>query len=294
MDPQARTTGGRAELAGCKRALLAVGVFPIRNHYYEPQFDFSTSPPDRGERSLPGIDWNIAGQLALLERLTLSTELQDIDRPATGPLEFSLDNKNFVAGDAEVWYQMVRYFKPRRIIEIGSGHSTLLALGATRANMAEEPAYTCSHTCVEPYEMPWLSTSGVKVVRERVETLGIEPFLELQHGDILFIDSSHIIRPDGDVLTEYLEILPRLNIGVIVHVHDIFSPRNYLKAWMEDKVLFWNEQYLLEAFLSHNTSWRVLASLNLLHHRHFEELANVAPYLQRESEPGSFYMQRVS
>lgn len=107
----------------------------------------------------------------------------------------------------------------------------------------------------------------------------MEIFGELEENDILFIDSSHMIRPEGDVLFEYLEILPSLAKGVIVHIHDIFSPRNYPKQWLVDEVRFWNEQYFLEAFLSHNRSGKIIAALNYLQHNHPETLKSVAPYL---------------
>lgn len=96
--------------------------------------------------------------------------------------------------------------------------------------------------------MTWLEEVGVSVVRKKVEEVELSFFSRLQGNDILFIDSSHIICPQGDVLFEYLELLPSLNKGVIVHVHDIFSPKNYLKQWLQDEIWFWNEQYLLEAF----------------------------------------------
>jgi len=118
-------------------------------------------------------------------------------------------------------------------------------------------------------------------------------FSELQENDILFIDSSHVIRPQGDVLFEYLELLPTLNPGVIVHVHDIFSPRNYLSSWLQNEVRFWNEQYLLEAFMVHNDKWKIIGALNWLHHNHYERLKLIAPYLSLEREPGSFYIQKV-
>ena len=142
--------------------------------------------------------------------------------------------------------------------------------------------------------MPWLEETEVSVVRKKVEQTNIDFFSELEENDILFIDSSHIIRPNGDVLYEYLELLPTLNTGVIVHVHDIFSPRNYPKNWIKDEVRLWNEQYLLEAFLSHNSEWKVIGALNFLHHNHYQDLKTIAPYLMPDREPGSFYMRKVS
>lgn len=275
-----------------RRLLLKVGVLPIRRHYYEPQFDHDETAVT-AERRLPGIDWNESRQLQFVDALCHADEAAELGKAPGGDLEFRFDNGNFESGDAEVWYQVVRATKPRRIFEIGSGNSTLLAVQALRRNRAEDPAYRCDHVCIEPYEMPWLERTGVRVIRQRVETLDAGLFATLGAGDILFIDSSHVIRPSGDVLFEYLEVLPTLASGVLVHVHDIFSPRNYPRAWLVDEIRLWNEQYLLEAFLCGNRDWSVVAALNFLHHRHYDKLKRVAPHLTPGREPGSFYIRRV-
>ena len=278
----------------CRKILVSVGVFPIRDHYYEPQFNFrSSSRAFSLDRELPGIDWNEREQLAMLELLRTADELEALAK-GSGELHFRFDNPSFGSGDAEYWYQMIRKSKPQRVIEIGSGHSTLMAREAIRRNRADDLVYSCQHTCIEPYEMPWLERTGVKVVRKRVEELEPAYFTQLDAGDILFIDSSHVIRPQGDVLFEYLEILPRLNVGVIVHVHDIFSPKNYPSSWIEHEVRLWNEQYLLEAFLTHNRDWKIIGALNYLTHHHYDRLKAVAPFLTPDREPGSFYMQRMA
>ena len=137
-------------------------------------------------------------------------------------LSFYLKNGAFESGDAEYWYQIIRTIKPARIFEVGSGHSTLMAINAINKNHEEDSTYRCKHVCIEPYEMPWLESSDVSVIRKKVEEVELSFFSQLQEGDILFIDSSHIIRPQGDVLFECLELLPSLNTGVVVHVHDIF------------------------------------------------------------------------
>lgn len=279
----------------CKNALMKVGVFPVRNHYYEPQFDHRFPRLDFSkDRNLPGIDWNISNQLEMLETFTFSQELVGIPIEKSDSIEFYLNNGAFISGDAEYWYQIIRRIKPNRIIEVGSGHSTLMASKAIGKNQVEDQSYVCEHICIEPFEMPWLEEAGVSVVRSKVEDLEISFFSQLQENDILFIDSSHIIRPQGDVLFEYLELLPSLNTGVIVHVHDIFSPKNYLKKWLQDEVRLWNEQYLLEAFLSHNSSWKIIGALNFLQHNHYENLKSVAPFLKPEREPGSFYIQKIA
>lgn len=284
---------GVQHLPFCKDVLLNVGVFPIRDHYYEPQF---RPPAARNDaiRPLPGVAWNAQEQLALLERMTFADELQDWSERSDNPLSFRFNNGFFESGDAEYWHQIVRLFKPRRIYEIGCGYSTLIAAHAIRLNREENAAHRCEHVCIEPYEQPWLERLGVQVIRQPVETLPASLFAKLEAGDVLFIDSSHVIRPRGDVLFEYLEVLPTLASGVVVHVHDIFSPRNYPRKWLVEQVRLWNEQYLLEAFLSHNNAWKILGALNYLHHEHPQQLKRVAPFVTPEREPCSFYMQKIA
>ena len=278
----------------CKKALMDIGVFPISNNYYEPQFDYrSECQQFSQDRNLTGIEWNIAEQIEILSTFSYAAELAKIPQSKTNSLDFYFNNDNFESGDAEYWYQIIRARKPLRIIEVGSGYSTLMAMKAIRNNQREDPTYSCQHICIEPYERPWLEKTGVKVMRKKVEDIELSFFTELAANDILFIDSSHIIRPQGDVLFEYLKLLPILKSGVIVHIHDIFSPKNYLKCWLVNEVQFWNEQYLLEAFLTHNNKWKIIGALNYLHHNHYEKLQPVAPYLSRDREPGSFYIQRI-
>lgn len=288
-------TAGVHRLPWCKSALMRVGVFPIRRHYYEPSFDNRTPVTDFSEnRHLPSINWNTDGQLAFLNRLRFSDELGELPQHDSGALEFSFNNGAFESGDAEYWYQVIRAVKPRRIIEIGSGKSTLMAIRAIKKNREEDNAYKPDHVCIEPYEAPWLEQLPVSVVRKKVEELDASFFKQLQENDLLFIDSSHVIRPQGDVLFEYLEVLPVLNRGVIVHIHDIFSPRNYLRQWLQDEVKLWNEQYLLEAFLSNNGCWEIIGALNYLHHNHYDKLKRVAPFLTPTREPGSFYIRKLA
>jgi len=274
--------------------LRHVGVFPIRDHYYEPLFDprHLRRPLDE-ERPLPGIDFNIPGQLDLLARFDYAAELDAI--PRTGiEGSFYYDNPNFSAGDAEFLYSAIRHFKPRRILEIGSGFSTLMMLRAIDANRAAEPAYRSRVVCVEPHEMPWLDyTPGIEILRQPVETLDAHYVTELQANDILFIDSSHVVRPQGDVLRVYLELLPLLARGVLVHVHDIFTPRDYPARWVVEEVRLYNEQYILEAFLSGNSHVEVIGALNLLAHRYPDRLAEKFPIFGSRigaCDPGSLWM----
>jgi hypothetical protein len=272
-----------------------LGIWPLRRHYYDPLFD----PRDLSGsldvvRVLPGIDWNVEQQLQILSKMTYRDELAAFLAPSDrDPLRFSFENSSFVSGDADYLYSFVRLFKPRRIVEVGCGHTTRLITAARRENQREDAAYACDHTCVEPYEAPWLGTLGVRVLRERVERLPMQTFADLEAGDLLFIDSSHVIRPCGDVLFQITEVLPALKPGVFVHFHDIFSPRHYLPEWLHKNVFLWNEQYLLESFLCNNAWYRITGALNFLHHTHYREFSAICARHGPGLEPGSFYIQRV-
>ncbi len=273
--------------------LNTIGVFPILNHYYEPQFIHEYDNSLENERNLPGIDWNINCQLNFINKMNFEKELITNHDGHLDQLKFDYNNNTFGSGDAEYFYQIIRLLKPKKIFEIGSGNSTKMAILAINKNKSEDNDYACRHLCIEPFEMPWLDSSGVELLRRKVEDLGVDFFSELGSGDILFIDSSHIIRPQGDVLFEYLELLPTLNKGVIVHIHDIFSPKNYLPQWLINDHRFWNEQYLLEAFLSNNNCWEIIGSLNYLKTHYYSDLSRVAPFLTSDRSPGSFYIRCI-
>jgi len=280
------------------RALFrALGVYPIRNHYYEPLFETNTlRRPLEEDRELTAVDLNASGQLDLLKNFSYRDELVAFPMNRESELTFYYDNNAFGPGDAEVLYSIIRHAKPRRIIEIGSGHSTLMARNAIVANKAADSSYTCKHVCIEPYENAWLKELDVELIRTPVELVDLSVFAELDENDILFIDSSHMIRPQGDVLFEYLELLPILSSGVFVHIHDIRTPKDYWPTWLNQDVRFWNEQYLVEAFLSFNNQYEIVAALNFLKHHHPTELADSCPVFGKRIdywEPGSLWIRRV-
>ncbi len=267
----------------------------LRHHYYSPVvFPRDIQEPLDAPRRLPGLDFNIAGQLELVRKFNYGEELVAIPLEKCDTDSAAYHNHAFESGDAEMLYNMIRHFKPRRVVEIGCGQSTLFALLAENRNRQDDPAHACHHICVEPYEQPWLEKMGVELIRERIEKLDISIVEALEENDILFIDSSHVLRPQGDVVCEYLLLLGLLRPGVIVHVHDIFTPRDYPPEWVLKDRRLWNEQYILEAFLSFNNSFEVLAMVNYLAHEHLGALKNACPILVKEPwrEPGSFWFRR--
>lgn len=277
-----------------------IGIYPIRDHYYEPSFNHKKYLVHslRLERNLPGIDINESGQLDWLNQFEYASELTKIPLNPGANSTFYYGNPNFPEGDAECLYSMIRLKKPNVIIEIGSGFSTMMARLAIDQNKKDNLHYNCRHICIEPYEMAWLDeVAGVEVLRQRVEDVDTSIFSMLNENDILFIDSSHVIRPQSDVLIECLGILPSLNPGVLIHFHDIFTPFDYPDHWLLDEVKFWNEQYLLEAFLSCNQKFQVILALNFLNAKHRIKLEEKFPMLQKQAQqidPRSFWILKIS
>lgn len=168
-----------------------------------------------------------------------------------------------------------------------------MIIKAIRQNKKEDTLYSCRHYCVEPFEQKWLQNLEIDLIREKVEDIPVSFFEQLKENDFLFIDSSHIIRPQGDVLFEYLELLPVLKKGVLVHIHDIFSPKDYPENWVFDHS-FWNEQYLLDAFLTFNRDYTIIGALNFLRHNYRKQLASKCPIFESQNgrEPAALWMRR--
>ena len=184
---------------------------------------------------------------------------------------------------------MVRHFQPRLIIEVGSGFSSLI-LGEAAVKNNNNSALVC----IEPFPVDFLQQGfpGLhSLIKKKIEDIDLEFFSQLESGDILFIDSSHTVKIGGDVNYLFLEVLPRLKPGVIVHVHDIFFPFNYPRDWVMEEFRFWTEQYLLQAFLSFNSEFEVLMANGYLAYRYMEDLKATftsSPWWSG----GSFWMRR--
>jgi methyltransferase family protein len=266
-------------------------VTPV--HFYQPIPDTQSLPETLWDRpsKLVGIDMNDSGQLDLLRRHfpKFRDEYEQIPIKPTGEGGgFHLNNRLFDGTDALVAYCMVRHFEPRLIIEVGSGFSSLVIGRAAAKNGS------ASLVCVEPFPREFLREGfpGLQtLIEKKVQQIDLEFFSQLQSGDILFIDSSHTVRIGGDVNYLFLEVLPRLSPGVIVHVHDIFLPFEYRRDWVLDEFRFWTEQYLLQAFLTFNSEFEVLLANYFLSHYHEEAVKSVFPDLPSWGG-GSFWMRR--
>ncbi len=242
-------------------------------HFYQPIPDTRSLPETLWERpsDLVGIDMNDAMQLDLLRNHfpKFRHEYDQFPTEATGTAgRFHFNNGLFDGTDALVAYCMIRHFQPRLIIEVGSGFSSLVAAEAIAKND------NSALICIEPFPLDFLRQgfAGLHfLIEKKVEDIGVEFFSQLESGDILFIDSSHTVKIGGDVNYLFLEVLPRLKPGVIVHVHDIFLPFDYRRDWVMEEFRFWTEQYLLQAFLSFNSEFEVLMANSYLAHRYIRD-----------------------
>ena len=225
-------------------------VTPV--HFYQPIPDIESLPETLWDRpsELLGIDMNDSVQLDLLTKHfpRFRSEYERIPIQPTGERgSFHLDNRLFGGTDALVAYCMVRQFQPQLIIEIGSGLSSVLLAQAAARNGGSDLI------CIEPFPREFVRKGfpGLRsLIEKKVQDIDLEFFSQLESSDLLFIDSSHAVKIGGDVNYLFLEVLPRLKPGVIVHVHDIFLPFEYRRDWVMDEFRFWSEQYLLQAFLT--------------------------------------------
>jgi len=250
------------------------------NNFYWPLNDlpFLRANPDLWlpARIPADIEWDLDAQEELLRRLAgYAGELADVPEEAPwGAGRFAWRNPVLQRGDAVAYYGLVRELRPRRVVEVGAGWSTLLLVRALRENRDRADV-----TLIEPEPSDWLLRavpSEWRFDRTILQRAEMNVFEGLQAGDILFYDGSHCARAGSDVNWFFFEVLPRLSEGVWVHVHDIRWPHE--RMWeIVDEGLSWNEQYLLQAFLMGNHQYRVRLAMNMLWVLRHDQVARFAP-----------------
>jgi predicted nucleic acid-binding Zn-ribbon protein len=269
-------------------------------HYYSCLPEVSTLKEQLWEETsaLVGIELNDSAQLRFLEQ-TCPRFKDEYDAfpydPTVVPYQYYLNQEMFRAVDAEVLHCIIRRYRPQRIIEVGSGFSTYVIASAAVANAQE--GHHAQVTVIDPNPndvmrqgFPGLST----VLEKPVQDTDISLFNSLRENDVLFVDSSHVLHIDSDVRFLVLEVLPRLNPGVLVHFHDIFLPLHYPREWVVREHRFWTEQYMLQAFLAFNRDFEVVWAGSYMHIRHSDALALAFPsYDPLTVWPGSFWIRRL-
>lgn len=275
----------------------ALGYDLVRRHFYSPIPDLARLPTDvwTRESELAGIDFDPAAGLKFLEK-ELAPYLDEYRPPleSTGsPRDYYLNNSLYESVDAETLYAIVRRFAPRRIIELGSGMSTLVIADARERN--GNPDAT-KHDVYDPFARPDLADVLTDVARLHPVGATEVPrsdFAKLEAGDLLFVDTTHTVKVGGEVNRIILEILPLLAPGVLIHVHDIFLPWEYPKEFMTERRFFWAEQYLLQAFLAYNDEFEILFSAHALQRLYPTRVSRLVPSAGRETRPAAFWLRRV-
>lgn len=241
-------------------------LFVPPGHFYSPIVDTDEAKcflEKQDKHPLPhqvtGIHINHDAIIGLWHKLVPFFLDHPFTEEANKGMRYHFENPNFSYGDGSVWHAMLRYFKPNKVIEIGSGYSSANLMDTTEHYLDNKVEITF----VEPYPELLENLIGrakkrVKIFANGVQDCDLSIFRELEHGDILFIDSTHILRTGSDVCFELFEVLPVLASGVIVHIHDIFWPFEYPEEWVLDDNRSWNELYAVRAFLSNNPEWEIL------------------------------------
>lgn len=244
----------------------STSAFPD-GHFYSPIVDPSSieesriwPPPNEACQPL-GIDFSPDSHENILReifpRYIAEYSYPENAESVQSPTQFYTQNSQFSWLDSRLLFVLLNHWKPKRLIEVGSGFSSLLAADVSHRMMSD----AMDVICIEPYPREFLETEvpGItQVVKQKVEDLPFDFFSSLQSGDVLFIDSSHVSKTGSDVNYLFFEVLPRLAAGVRIHVHDIFFPLDYPKSWVLEEKRSWNEQYVLRALLMYTNAFRVL------------------------------------
>lgn len=280
------------------RNLAGVTGFPAGS-YYSPLLDLAevARDPQRlvtaSERAWSTIDLRENDQDALLEEFLGSPTGLPLPPEANARWRYFARNEFFVFSDAWALTQMIAKWKPRRIIEVGSGFSSAAMLDAR-----EHLGLPIELTFIEPYPERLESLlraadhASARVLRQRVQEVAASVFAKLEAGDFLFIDSSHVAKVGSDLADLFVRVLPALRPGVFVHFHDIFFPGPYPLAWLRQGRA-WNEPLFLQAFLQFNSAFRVEWFNAFAGVTFRERLAAALPRFLDDTG-GSFWLRRIN
>ncbi len=274
--------------------------WPELTHFHSPVPDTRLlSTPQMRARLWPerapeqvGVDWRGEEQLALVRNELGRQEAMTFPETTEDPTEFFSTNPAFAPHDAWALQAMLRQLQPQRMIEVGSGWTSLLAARVNREHLDGQMRLTC----VDPYPQDFVAAGvdGISnLVEQPIEEMPLDFFAELEGGDVLFIDSTHTVKTGSDVVYLFGEVLPRLAPGVVIHIHDIFLPGEYPPQWVLAGWA-WNEQYLVQSFLAFNQEFEVVLSVGWLAHRHPEVIEAAVPGFERfyPGRGGSLWIRR--
>jgi hypothetical protein len=273
-------------------------MFVAAGHFYSPipsrdDVDAYVRHWNEGfPESIPGVDLRLDAQRALLDELAPMYADADFPEDQVAGRRYWYDNHSFGHGDGLMLHLMLRHLRPQRFIEIGSGFSSCMTLDTVERWLD----WGTEITMIEPYpqQLHDLLQPGdderFTLRVEGVQSVPTDVFRTLGAGDVLFIDSTHVSRVGSDVNHEIFEVLPALQSGVYVHLHDIFYPFDYPPPWVEEG-RGWTEAYVLRAFLQYNDAFEIVLWNHLLHVEEMERMARDFPAWTRNSG-GSIWLRK--
>lgn len=268
-------------------------------HFYSPLPDIEKIKEEEQKIfgsvpcQLPGIDLNTDDQIKLVRQFAQYRDQFPFQKEKQRNLRFFFGNPNFCLGDAFILYSFIRYFQPKRVIEIGSGYSSCLFLDMNEIFCNNQISYTF----IDPYPQLFYSLikkeerENIQMIPEKLEDIDTGIFSSLSNRDILFIDSTHVSKINSDVNHILFRIFPQLNPGVFIHFHDIFYPFEYPREWIYQGRA-WNEAYILRAFLQYNKDFNIVFFNSYLGTFYNELLRRELPLLSEHSG-SSIWLQRT-
>lgn len=245
-------------------------------HYYSPVIsieDIKKRESDIWKNAeidgVQGIDLRTREQIQLVHMFANYYDEMPFKADKQSKIRYQFENDYYSYTDGIILYSFIRHFKPKRIIEIGSGYSSAVMLDTNELFFDNK----IELLFIDPYSerlnslMTEVDKRQVKVIESDVQLVSLDVFEKLEAGDILFIDSTHVTKTGSDVNYILFEILPKLKKGVLIHFHDIFYPFEYPKEWVFRGVN-WNEDYILKAFLMYNDKFEIKIFSEYLHKLH--------------------------
>lgn len=286
----------KRQLNQCKENINSGLYYP--GHFYSPipdKKDITLEKYNKVIKSsfkLKAVDLNEKYQLELIKIFSKFYPPPFKDKKIN-KFRYYYQNPNFSYGDAISLYSIIRFFKPKKIIEIGSGFSSCVILDTNEFFFKEK----IKIEFIEPF--PDLFFSLIKnkdklknkIIVKKLQEINPNYFKTLKENDILFIDGTHVSKFNSDVNYIFFKILPILNKGVIIHFHDIFYPFEYPLSWLEQGI-YWNEIYLLNAFLQYNNSFKIIFFNNYLYYKYKKILFKNLP-LYKKNPGGSIYIKKI-
>lgn len=269
----------------------------LPGHFYSPLVSeefieqYESRIFDTVNKDIPGIELNEACQLSLLKAFETYYQELPFKEEKQSHLRYALRNEYYDYSDGIFLHSMIRHYRPKKIIEIGSGFSSAMSLDTNDLFFDKKIELTFIEPYPERLQSILKEDDKIRLIQENVQDVSPTVFNQLQENDILFIDTSHVVKTGSEVNYILFHILPLLKKGVIIHIHDIFFPFEYPKEWVIDQKRGWNEAYLLRSFLMYNNKFKIILFTSFLEFFHRDWLKQHMP-LTLKAESKSLWLRK--